>query len=441
MSIELITILLFLGLFVLLVTGLPIAFCIGGLAIIFGYLFLWGDTACTLFSLNLIGYMTEYSPLLAIPLFIYMANMLQQSQVAENLYDMMYKWFGFLRGGLAIGTVLVCTIIAAMSGLSATGTVTMGLTALPAMLKRKYDKTIAIGSIAAGGALGSLIPPSVPMMVYCLVAQLSVGKMFLGGILPGILLSSLFILYIAARSFYQPSLCPALKPDERATWVQKIESLRAVILPIFLIIAVLGSIFSGIATPTEAAAVGAFGSIICAVVNRKLTLNIIKQSAYMTLKLTVMVLWIMVAASFFTSIYNSLGAAKLVSNIFSGLGVPSIFIIVLMQFLVFILGFVMDPNGILLITIPIFAPIVVALGYDPIWFGILFMVNIEMAYLTPPFGWNLFYMKAVAPPEIKLSDIYRAIIPFVCLQIIGFVLVFLFPQIALLLPQMFISTK
>jgi len=437
LSIELITILMFASLIVLLVTGLPIVFCLGSAGIIFAY-YLWGPAALGLVSTNLFGMMSTLA-LIAIPLFVFMAYMLQSSGIGENLYEMMHRWFGPVNGGLAMGTVAICAVIAAMSGLSAAGTLSMGVIALPAMLKRNYDKSISVGSVAAGGALGALIPPSVPMIVYGFLAGVSVGRMFLAGVLPGFLLTFFYVVYIGIRSFVHPKLCPALPSDERATWSEKISSLRMVILPILLIVAVLGSIFAGIATPTEAAAVGAFGSILCAVVNRKLSQESLKLAAYGTLRVTGMLMWIMSAALVFTAVYTGLGAPQLISDTIKAMRVSPWLIIIGMQLTIFLLGMIMDPNGIMMITVPIYVPIAIGLGFDPVWFGILFIMNIECAYLTPPFGWNIFYLKSVAPEGITLVDIYRAVIAFVALQILGLATVMVFPQIALWLPNLIIG--
>jgi tripartite ATP-independent transporter DctM subunit len=433
MSIGIIAVLMFLLLILLMIVGLPIAFCLGSVGIIFTYFF-WGPASLALVSTNLYGFMSDFI-LLAIPLFVFMANMLQHSGVAENLYETMHKWFGPVRGGLAIGTVAICAVIAAMSGLSAAGTLSTGIVALPAMMKRKYDKSIAIGSVSAGGALGALIPPSVPMVVYSFLASVSVGRMFLGGILPGIMLSLFYILYISIRSLVSPDLCPALKSEERASWDEKIKALKLVILPILLIAAVLGSIFTGMATPTEAAAVGAFGSIICSLINGKLTWYNLRDSAYGTLKLTAMLMWIMAAAAVFNSIFTGLGASQLISETLVKFELSPWLIIIGMQFTLFLLGMIMDPNGIMMITIPIYVPIITTLGFDPVWFGILYIINIEIAYLTPPFGWNIFYLKSIAPEGITLLDIYKSVIIFVALQIVGLLLVMIFPQLALMLPD------
>jgi tripartite ATP-independent transporter DctM subunit len=434
LSIELITILMFVTLIALMATGLPIAFCLGATGIIFAF-FLWGPVALSLVTTSLYGFMMEFV-LIAIPLFTFMAYILEGSGISENLFDMMYKWAGPLKGGLAVGTVAICAIVAAMSGMSATGTLTMGIVALPAMLNRKYDKNIAIGCIAAGGALGILIPPSIPMVVYGLLASVSVGRLFLGGILPGFLLTAMYIAYIFIRSYSSPHLCPALPKEERASWSEKFKSLRMVILPAILIVAVLGSIFLGIATPTEAAAVGALGSVLCSAVNRKLTWGQVKTAADMTLKLTAMIMWIIAAASAFTSVYNGLGSSQLIQHLIVSSGVDPWIVIIGMQITIFFLGMILDPGAIMMITIPVYAPVIVSLGFDPLWFGILFIMNMECAYITPPFGWNLFYLKSIAPKGITLADVWRSVVAFVGIQLVGLAIVMIFPQIALILPNL-----
>lgn len=428
---------MFVALIILMVAGLPIVFSLGSVAVIFAY-FLWGPASLGLVSKNLFGMMSNF-PLIAVPLFVFMAYMLQYSGVGENLYDMMYKWFGPLNGGLALGTVIICAVVAAMSGLSATGTISMGVIALPAMLKRRYDKSIAIGSVAAGGALGVLIPPSVPMIVYGFLTSVSVGQLFLGGVLTGALLCVLYVVYIGIRCLLRPELCPALPLSERATWGEKARSLRLVILPILLIAAVLGTIFSGMATPTEAAAVGALGSIVCAAVNRRINWGNLKTSLFDTLKVSGMLLWIMSAAMAFTAVYTGLGATQLIDNTIRAMQVNPWLIIIGMQATIFLLGMILDPNGIMMITIPIYAPIAVSLGFNPVWFGILFIMNIETSYLTPPFGWNIFYLKSISPRGVNLTDIYKAVLAFVALQLLGLALTMAFPQIALWLPKLIIK--
>jgi tripartite ATP-independent transporter DctM subunit len=435
MSVETVTILMFIVLLVFLTTGMPIVFCLGTCAIIFTF-FLWGPASLGVIANSMFSFMNNFI-LVCIPLFIFMAHMLERSGIADDLYSMMHKWFGPVRGGLAMGTVAICTVFAAMSGVSATGTLTMGLIALPSMLKRGYDKYMATGCIAAGGALGVLIPPSVPMVVYCLFANTSVGSMFLGGVFPGILLACLFVLYIAIRCGINPKLGPPLPKEERANWASKMVSLRAVILPILLVLGVLGSIFTGIATPTEAAGVGAFGSVVCAAIYKRLTWKGFKEAAVSGGQTTAMVLWIIGGAAAFSAIYTGLGATELIRNTMANMEVNRWVIMIAMQLSLFVLGCFLDPNGIMMITLPIYLPIVSALGFDLTWFGILFVMNMEMGYLTPPFGWNLFYLKGVAPPEISIQDIYRAIIPFVGIQALGLIMVMVVPDIAMYLPNMF----
>jgi tripartite ATP-independent transporter DctM subunit len=434
MSIELIAISMFALFIVLMIVGLPIVFCLGSVGLLFAYFF-WGPPALALVSTNLYGFMSDFI-LLAIPLFVFMATMLQHSGVAENLYETMYKWFGPVKGGLAMGTVAICAVIAAMSGLSAAGTLSTGIVSIPAMLKRKYDKSIAIGCVAAGGALGVLIPPSVPMVVYSFLTSVSIGRMFLGGILPGLMLTIFYILYIGIRSYLSKDLCPALPREERASWSEKLKSTKLVILPVLLIVAVLGSIFRGMATPTEAAGIGALGSIVCAIINRKLNWEVLKKSAYVTLRLTAMLMWIMAAATAFNAVFTGLGASQLVRETLGKFEVSPWVIIIVMQLTLLFLGMIMDPNGIMMITIPIYVPIITMLGFDPVWFGILFIMNMEIAYLSPPFGWNIFYLKSIVPKEITLLDIYRAIIFFVGLQLIGLTIVMVFPKLSLMLPNL-----
>jgi len=437
LSVELTTALMFLCLLVLLATGLPLVFCLGCGAAVFAFT-LWGPTSLMVISSSVFNYMNNFL-LVCIPLFIFMAQLLERSGIADALYNMMHHWFGPVRGGLAMGTVVICTIFAAMSGVSAAGTLTMGLVALPAMLERGYDKHIATGCILAGGALGILIPPSIAMIIYCVVAQVSVGRMFIGGMRPGLITSGLFITYRGIRCVLQPKLGPSLPSVERGNWGVKLNSLRAVILPVLIIIAVLGTIFTGTATPTEASAIGAFACMICAGICRKLNWHNLKNAAVETLKPTAMVMWIIAAASAFASIYNGLGATELIRKTIADVNVEPILIIIAMQISVFILGMILDPSGITLITLPIYIPIVTALGYDLVWFGILFVMNLEMAYITPPFGWNLFYLKGISPPGISIKDIYSSVFPFVALQATGLIIVLTFPKVALFLPNLMIK--
>lgn len=434
MSIGELSALLFGLMLLLILLGLPISFCLGASAIVFTF-FQWGVKGLQIAAVA--PFMTANAFILvAVPMFILMANMLERAGIAEDLYSAMHLWMGPLRGGLAMGTVLICTLFAAMSGVSATGTITMGLIALPAMLKRGYYKEMAIGCILGGGALGVLIPPSVVMIFYGLMARESVGRLYAGGVIPGLILSALFVLYIGIRCYFQPHLGPVLPLEERGSWKQKAVSLKSLILPIILIVLVLGSIFTGMASPTEASAIGAFGSILCAAANRRLRWKIVKEACYRTLRNTGMVLWILFGASSFASVYQAIGAVDFVKGIVSALPVSPIAIIAMMMFIYLILGCLLEPMTIVMLTIPLFVPIVTSLGYDSVWFGVIFVVNMEMSYLTPPVGFNLFYMKAIAPKEVTMGDIYRSIGPFVGLQATTLVLIIALPQLALWLPNL-----
>jgi len=446
MSIELITVLLFGSMILFLALGLPVAFTLGGIGIIF-IIFGWDPSALRAVALDIFGKMTNFI-LVAIPLFVFMANVLERSGVADDAYEMMYRWFGPLRGGLAVGTVIICTIFAAMSGISAAATVSMGLIAVPSMLKRGYQKELVMGSVQAGGALGVLIPPSIIMIVLALFGQLSVGKLFAGGMIPGLILSSLFIIYILIRSFLQPNLAPALPPEMRSSWRDKFISLRAVILPVLLIVLVLGSILAGMATPSEAAGIGAFGSIICAAVYGRLNWRMFKEACDQTIRLSAMVMWIIFGACCLSVAYIAIGADELIGNILMGLPGGRWGPLIIMVFIWIVLGCFLDNFGILAITTPVFFPVVRALGFDPLWFGILYVLTIETSYLTPPFGFNLFFMKGITPfikretgIDISMGDIYRSVVPFVGIQLVALVLVMVFPQLALWLPNVVFGVK
>ncbi|MEX0603980.1 MAG: TRAP transporter large permease subunit [Marinobacter sp.] len=435
MSIEVLTLLFFGSLLFFLILGLPLAFVLGGVSVVFLY-FTWGFDSFYMVASQIWGTMGSFT-LVAIPLFVFMAMILERTGVANDLYRMMYMWWGGVRGGLAIGTLFICAIFAAMCGISGAAVVAMGTIALPSMLERGYDKNMALGCINTGGGWGILIPPSILMILYALITGVSVGQMFAAGVLPGILLMVLTIAYIIIRCYFQPHLAPALPPEERASWPEKFHALRAVILPILIVIMVLGSIIGGITTPTEAAAVGVLGSLVSALVYRKFSWALINDAAIRTFKLTGMIMWILFAAHAFSAAYQSMGAQELIEGFVQMIPGGPWGIILSMMLITFLLAMVLDPVGIMLITLPVFMPIVESLGFDPIWFGILFVINMEIGYMTPPFGFNLFYLKGVVPPSITMKDIYMSIIPFVIVEIIGLALIMIFPQIATYLPELF----
>ena len=434
MSIEMITLLFFGSLLFFLVLGLPLAFVLGGVSVIFLY-FTWGPDAFYMVASQIWSTMGNFT-LVAIPLFVFMAMVLERTGVAKDLYRMMYLWWGGLRGGLAIGTLGICAIFAAMCGISGAAVVAMGTIALPSMLERGYDKRMVLGCINTGGGWGILIPPSILMILYSLITGVSVGQMFAAGVLPGILLMVLTCLYIIVRCYFHPHLAPALPKDERASWREKMLALRAVILPIIIVVVTLGSIIAGVTTPTEAAAVGVFGALVSALVYRKFSWELMRDASIRTFKLTGMIMWILFAAHAFSAAYQSMGAQELIEGMITGIPGGPWAVIITMMVIVFFLAMVLDPVGIMLITLPVFLPIVQSMGFDPVWFGILFVINMEIGYMTPPFGFNLFYLKGVVPPSITMKDIYVSVIPFVLVEIVGLALIMIFPEIATYLPDL-----
>jgi len=441
LSVEQLSLLFFLTLLVLIFLGVPLAFTLGGTAILFALLF-WGPASLHMFASNTLGAMQNIV-IVAVPLFIFMGCLLEVSGIGEDLYEFAYRTLGRIGGGLAIGTVGICAIFAAMVGSSAPATVSMGLTALPSMLKRKYSREIAIGCIAGGGALGILIPPSIPMILYAMITGTSVGQLFIGGILPGLLITAMFMAYIGVRCALKPGLGPpipkeVLRQEKTVTKATRRLGLT-LIMPIGLIIAMFATIYAGVATPTEAASVGAFGALIVGVINGRLNRSVLNKASLDALGLTTMVMWLTLGGVWLGSVYQAIGASRLVSNFLMSFDIGRWGIMIIMQSTWFVLGMLMDPAAILFMTMPIYFPIVTDLGFDPIWFGVLFIVNMEMSYLTPPFGLNLFYLKAIAPIDITMRQIIRSCLPFIAIQAIALVLVMLFPQIILWLPSQMVK--
>jgi tripartite ATP-independent transporter DctM subunit len=444
------TLLLFGSLAILLALGLPMAFCTGSLAVIFLYVF--GNSAIlNMMPSRIFPFMTDYQ-LSAVPLFIFMAAMLEKSGVIEELFDVVYKWLGSVKGGLASATVIACTALAAMVGVVGATEVTMGMIALPAMLKRGYDPKIACGSLLAGGTLGILIPPSVMAIVYAVVAQQSLGELLVGSIFPGLLLSSLYISYITIRCYMNPKLGPALAKEELVSFREKLRLLKNTVAPILLIVLVLGVIFVGIATPVEAAGIGTFGALFVSALHRRLNWLNIQGAVIATLKATAMVMWIFFGATMFVGFFIVKGGQTFVANTILGTGLPPYGILFLMMGILFALGMFLDWVGILLLTVPIFLPILKGLEWGglfdlsgvapedvPLWYGVIFIVNMQMAFLSPPFGYSLFYLKSVAPSEISMATIFRSAVDFIALQAIALGLCILFPQIVLWLPSIVYS--
>jgi tripartite ATP-independent transporter DctM subunit len=396
----------------------------------------FGVPGLFLVASNAQGLLEAY-PLVAVPLFVLMANILERSGVAEDLFDAMSIIAGRLRGGVAVQTTIVAVLMAAMTGIMGGEIVMLGLIALPQMLRLGYDKKLAMGTICAGGSLATLIPPSVIMIIYGLTANVSISDLFLGGFLPGLLLASLYITYILIRSNLQPHLAPL--PSEgviELTSSEKASKMKGLILPILLIIWVLGSIYGGIATVTEAAAVGVFGAVAAAAVRRQLSWEMMQEALRKTMITVATIVWLIIGAVSFVGIYNIIGGNTFVQGLLTGLDLPPLGVIFVIMGILIVLGTFMEWIAIAYITVPIFAPVVVGLGFDPIWFGVLFVMNIQIYFLSPPFGPACFWLKSVAPPEITLQEIFLAVLPFIGLQIIGLTLVMVFPEIVMFLPTL-----
>jgi len=429
MSAEFITIGMFIGLLLGLFMGHPLAFVLGGLAVIFGYIG-WGPS-CFYMFLNLIwGIMDNYL-LVCVPLFIFMAQLLDRSGVAEKLFYSMRYVFGPIRGGIAIAVVIVSTLFGACTGIIGASVVTMGLLSMPMMLKYGYNKRLSAGAICAGGTLGILIPPSIMLVIMADQAALSLGKLFAGAIIPGLILSFLYISYILIRCWFKPEDGPAVSIEERNAVSGKklaLMVIKSMIPPMILVLSVLGSIFAGIATPTEAAGVGAFFAFLMTLAYGKFTWNGIKESVVNTTKTTSMVIVVLVGASCFASVFVGSGGGEVVKKLIFSLGFGKWGTFIIMMIILFILGMFIDWIGIVMITFPIFLPIAKELGFDMVWFVITIAVMLQDSFLTPPFGYALFYLKGVSPPEVKTTDIYLGAFPFWRLMELGLIIVVIFPK-------------
>jgi len=436
-SIELITILMFTSMILLLLTGRQIFAIVGAVGAI-SALALWGTGGERMPFIGVYCFMKWY-PMVAIPPFVFMGILLSKSGVADRLFQALYLWIGHIKGGLAMADVGLSCAVAAMSGLNVASTVTSTTISLPQMLKRKYDKLLAVGVVLAGGGLGFLIPPSIIFIIYGMIARVSIGHLWLAGVFPGILLASMYLAYIAIRCRFQPHLGPPIPPEEQVGWGEKFRALRAGIAPVILIFVVLGLLFMGVTSLIECSAMGAIGALVCAAINRRLTWKVITETADETLKVTSMFLWIVAAAFMFSAVFDGLGAIHAIEPILYMVGGGRWGIMVMMMASFVLMGMVLDDTAMLLIVAPLYVPIIVNLGFSPVWFGVLYVVNCQMAYMTPPFGYNLFIMKGLVPvvaPEVRMADLYRSVLPFIGIQAVCLGILMAFPQIALWLPNL-----
>ncbi len=429
--------LLFLLLFIAMIAGIPIAFSLTFVSIISAWL-LWGYNGVNVVISGIWSTMNNFT-LVAIPLFVFMAVLLEKGGIVADLYDAFYKWFGFIRGGLAVVSILVGAVVGAVSGVVAAGVIGLGLIALPEMLKYKYDRRLSLGAVMAGGTLGQLIPPSLNMVVYGAITGVSVGSLFAGGISSGLVLVLLYCAYILIRSYLNKDFCPAMPPEKRPTWEEKIKSLKKIVIPAILILMVLGAILSGAATPTEGAAVGAFGATLFAAFTRRLNWPLIKEVCIETLKTSSMVGWIIAGASGFSAVFSGIGGNALITQIAMSLPGGKWAVLALSIVFIYFLGMFLETTGLIMLAAPIVSPLLAKLGFNPLWWGIVFMTMLQTAFLSPPFGFAIFYLRGVCPREIKIEELYWSTLPFIALQLIGIFLLIMFPQIAVWLPKMLVK--
>ncbi|HQF37617.1 MAG TPA: TRAP transporter large permease subunit [Opitutaceae bacterium] len=437
MSHEAIVLVMFLGMMVLMATGQRVFAMIGFVAVATALL-LWGDGAAAM-GFNASIKLLNWYPLLTLPMFVFMGYMLSESGIANDLYTMLHVWTGRFRGGLAIGTILLMVLISAMNGLSVAGMAIGCSIAMPEMLKRKYDKRMVSGVIQAGSSLGILVPPSVVLVLYGMIARQPVGQLWLAGVFPGLLMAALFLAYVVVRCRLQPELAPVASEDELQVPLRaKLRLLTAGLIPLAIMFIVIGLFLGGVTSLVESSAVGAVAALLVAWGRRRLTKKVLHDTVRQTLNISAMFMWIIMAALAFGAVFDGLGAVKAIEKLFlNDWGLNPWVVIILMQVSFVVMGMFLDDTAMLVIVAPLYVPLVNAMGFSLVWFGVLYTVTCQIAYITPPFGYNLFLMKAMAPKDFPLKDIYASIIPFAGLMFLTIVLLMVFPEIALWLPQKF----
>jgi tripartite ATP-independent transporter DctM subunit len=435
MSYEFIALLMFTTMMLMLLTGQRVFGAIGFVGA-FAALLLWGDGGSEMAFTSIIKLMKWY-PLMTLPMFIYMGYIMSESRIADDLYEMFHVWMGPIHGGLAIGTIGLMVIISAMNGLSVAGMAIGATIALPELLRRGYDKIMVTGVIQAGSSLGILVPPSVVLVLYGMIARQPVGQLWLAGVFPGLLMAGLFVIYISVRCRLQPHLGPPLPKEERdVSWSTKLKLLRAGILPFLIFFSMTGLFVMGVTSLVESSAVGATVATLVALVKGRLTYKVMETTLRKTLQVSCMFMWIILAALCFGAVFDGLGAVKAIEFFFIGrMELSPWEVLIMMQVSYILMGMFLDDTAMLIIVAPLYVPLVGALGFDLVWYGVLYTITCQIAYMTPPFGYNLFLMRAMAPPEITLSDIYRSITPFVLVMTFGLAIVMIFPEIALWLPN------
>ncbi len=441
MSYEAIAIFMFSSMLVMLLTGQRIFAAIGFVSVA-ASLLLWGDGAVEM-PFNAAFKLFNWYPLLTLPMFVYMGYMLSESGIADDLYAMFHMWFGNIKGGLAIGTIGLMVVISAMNGLSVAGMAIGASIALPEMLKRGYDKVMITGVVQAGSSLGILVPPSVVLVLYGMIARQPVGQLWLAGATPGLMMAGLFIIYIMVRCHFQPELGPTLSAKERdIPFTEKLKLLQAGIIPFLIFFFMTGLFLMGKTSLVESSAVGASCATAAALFKRRLTKNVLEQTLKKTLGISCMFLWIILAALCFGAVFDGIGAVRAIESLFiTRWELTPWEVLIMMQLSYILMGMFLDDTAMLVIVAPLYVPLVKVLGFDLVWYGVLYTITCQIAYMTPPFGYNLFLMRAMAPPEITLPDIYRSIVPFVLVMTLGLMIVIIFPQVALWLPDLVYSSR
>ena len=435
MSYEAIAILMFSSMLLMMLTGQRVFAAIGIVSSL-AALFLWGTGGVEM-PFNAAFKLFNWYPLLTLPLFVYMGFILSETGIADDLYKMFHIWFGGLRGGLAVGTIGLMVVISAMNGLSVAGMAIGATIALPEMLKRGYDKIMITGVVQAGSSLGILVPPSVVLVLYGMIARQPVGKLWLAGAIPGLMMATMFIIYIVVRCHFQPHLGPTVSKEERnMPMKEKLALLRAGIIPFLIFFFMTGLFLMGITSLVESSAVGATAATAAALFKRRLNAKVIEETMRKTLSISCMFMWVILAALCFGAVFDGIGAARAIESLFvTNWNLTPWEVLIMMQLSYLVMGMFLDDTAMLVIVAPLYVPLIKILGFDPIWYGVLYTITCQIAYMTPPFGYNLFLMRAMAPPEITLIDIYRSIIPFVLVMTAALILVMAFPQIALWLPE------
>ncbi len=440
MSYEVIALTMFGGMLAMMLTGQRVFGAIGFVSAA-AALLLWGGTGGVEMPFNAAFKLFNWYPLLTLPLFIFMGYILSESGIANDLYKMFHVWFGGLKGGLAVGTIALMLVISAMNGLSVAGMAIGATIALPEMLRRGYDKLMITGVVQAGSSLGILVPPSVVLVLYGMIARQPVGKLWLAGAIPGLLMATLFVIYIVVRCKLQPELGPPLPKEERdVPLAEKLKLLRAGIIPFLIFFFMTGLFLMGITSLVESSAVGAGSATLAAWAKKRLNRKVLETTMRKTLGISCMFMWIILAALCFGSVFDGIGAVKAIESLFiTNWHLSPWEVLIMMQLSYLVMGTFLDDTAMLVIVAPLYVPLVIALGFDPIWYGVLYTITCQIAYMTPPFGYNLFLMRAMAPKEITLIDIYKSIIPFVIIMTFALILVMVFPQIALWLPEQIYS--